>query len=216
MKGLMFKIKYTNMQCTHEYFRDIIYNNAYKLLDHPLISDDNDAIKCEAYSQLARIYFVHYNIPVGFKYTKLAYELCLRSSNHTRLPHYKAAYMDYRVEYAKLPPLRFAVGDEVEFLHELETGSEWKRGKVVELHYRERVFELSVSIPYRLQLLEECADSTDQPPVYASVKADLDRYVRKASGRSRTLAIRLDWMPRSQSCLMFIAPRSSYRTYTAR
>ena len=85
-----------------------------------------------------------------------------------------------RDAYDKLPPLRFAVGDEVEFLHELETGSEWKLGKVIELHYREQDFILNFSSPYRLQLL----DSKVEPSEYAWVKADLDRYVRKVGIRS--------------------------------
>ena len=72
-------------------------------------------------------------------------------------------------------------GDEVEFLHELETGSEWKLGRVVELYYRENSFAISFTSPYRLQLL---ADSADQPPAYAWVKADLDRDVRKVGVRS--------------------------------
>ena len=88
-----------------------------------------------------------------------------------------------RTEFAQQPALRFAVGDEVEFLHELETESEWKLGKVVELHYRERDFDISFSAPYCLQLLDD-SDSTDQPPVYTWAKADIDRYVRKVGVRS--------------------------------
>ena len=80
-----------------------------------------------------------------------------------------------------MPPLRFAVGDEVEFLHESETGSEWKLGKVIEQQYRERDFALSFTAPYRLHLIE---GSYDESPLYAWVKADLDRYVRKVGVRS--------------------------------
>ena len=51
----------------------------------------------------------------------------------------------------------------------------------MELYYREQAFDISFSSPYRLQLLD---DSVDQPPVYAWVKADSDRYVRKVGVRS--------------------------------
>ena len=109
----------------------------------------------------------------------------VRSACYDELTQIFYLYHNYpsALKYAKLPPLRFAVGDEVEILHELETGSEWKLGKVVELYYRERDFAVQFNAPYRLQLLDD-SDSTEQPPVYAWVKADLDRYVRKVGVRS--------------------------------
>ena len=105
----------------------------------------------------------------------------MRSSDHSDAPGCKYIYVKSRAAFAELPPLRFAVGDEVEFLHELETGSEWELGKVVELYYRERDFDISFTAPYRLQLLD---DSVDQPPAFAWVKADIDRYIRKVGVRS--------------------------------
>ena len=107
----------------------------------------------------------------------------MRSSDHSHLSGFKDVYLRYRAKFDKQTPLRFAVGDEVEFLYELETGNEWQLGRVVELYYREKSFDISLSAPYRLQLLEG-SDSTYQPPVYAWVKADLDRYVRKPGVRS--------------------------------
>ena len=107
----------------------------------------------------------------------------MRSSDHTRIEDYKGRYLKASRAFAALPPLRFAVGDEVEFLHELETMSEWKLGKVVELYYRERDFDITFSSPYRIQLRVD-SDATDQTLVYAWVKADLDRYVRKVGVRS--------------------------------
>ena len=140
-------------------------------------------VKSEGFYILASTFSKYRNYPAALEYAKLAYETCLRSSDHTSLSNYKESYLKSRTDFAELPPLRFAVGDRVEFLHELESGSEWKRGKVVELYYRERDFEVSITAPYRLQLLEG-SDSADQPPVYAWVKADTDRYVRKVGVRS--------------------------------
>ena len=132
---------------------------------------------------MAVIFYVNQNYPSALKYSKLAYEHCLRSSDHSDAPGCKYIYVKSRAAFAKLPPLRFAVGDEVEFLHELETGSEWKRGKIAELYYRERDFDMSFTAPYRLQILDD-TDSTDLPPVNAWVKADTDRYIRKVGVRS--------------------------------
>ena len=151
---------------------------SFKLLDHPTIPAQYGYIRRDCYYMLACIFSVFSNYSAAVKYAKLAYEYCLRSSDHTQLSSYKAVYSKYRAVLANLPPLRFAVGDEVEFL--LEAGSEWKLGKVVELYYRERGFDIPFTAPYRLQLL----DVSDQPPVYAWVKADIDRYVRKVGVRS--------------------------------
>ena len=190
-KGLRFRLDYPKDSEFNslEYFRIIICDNAFRLLDHPVMLSGNDAAKIEIYSELSRIFFVHYNIPTALKYAKLAYEYCLRSPAQYRLGYFKDVYLDYRTAFAELPPLRFAVGDEVEFLHELETGGEWRKCKIVELYYRERDFEVSVIAPYRLQLLKDTdsddeSDTADQPPIYAWVKADQDRYVRKVGVRS--------------------------------
>ena len=167
-----------------KYYRSKTYDYAFKLLDHPSsVADRYEIIRCDCYMHLAFIFQYNFNHPAALKYSKLAYEQCLRSSDHTGLSNLKEKYIQIRAAFAKLPPLRFAVGDEVEFLHELETGSEWKLGKVVELYYRARDFELTFNAPYRLQLLDD-SESIDQPPVYAWVKADLDRYVRKVGVRS--------------------------------
>ena len=152
------------------------------MLEHPAIAEGHDIIKTECCSQLAGIYHFYNNYSAASKYAKLAYEHCLRSSDHTNLSGAKEGYLKLRADFAKLPPLRFAVGDEVKFLHVLETGSEWKLGKVVELYYRERGFEIAFNAPYRIQLLDD--SDGGEPPVYAWVKADLDRYVRKRGVRS--------------------------------
>ena len=155
-----------------------VHEYAFRLLDHPSISDGNEFVQCVCCDELSNIFHEHYNYPAALKYAKLAYEHCLRSPDRKDLSSYKHSYLESRAHFADLPPLRFAVGDEVEFLHELETGSEWKRGKVVELYYRERDFDVTFNAPYRIQLLDD-SDSAAQPPVYAWVKADTDRYVRK-------------------------------------
>ena len=135
------------------------------------------------YNILGGLFSGRENLAVAMRYHKLAYESCLRSNNHKHLASRKSDYLQSCTDFAKLPPLRFAVGDEVEFLHEIEAGSEWKLGKVVELYYHERSFNAHFVAPYRLQLLVG-SDCADRPPVYAWVKADIDRYVRKVGVRS--------------------------------
>ena len=178
-----FVIKHGESHSPLEYDRSKLLNYSFSLLDHPDISAHDGIVRAECYYELACIFDEYDNFPAALKYSKLAYEHCLRSSDQENLSDYKDLYLELRADFAKLPPLRFAVGDEVEFLHELETGSEWKLGKVVELYYRERAFAISFNAPYRLQLLDD-SDSADQSPVYAWVKADLDRYVRKVGVRS--------------------------------
>ena len=101
----------------------------------------------EFYNHLALIFLRSGNIPEGFKCSKLAYEICLRSPLQARLDRYKNNFRIMKDKFAKEPPLRFAVGDEVEFLHELETGNEWRLGKIIEVYYRERDFSRSLLYP---------------------------------------------------------------------
>ena len=166
-----------------EFYSLKLLDSSYKLLSHPQLSDYTyESVKCKCYFESARIFHTYHNYPAAYKYSKLAYEECLRSPDHTKLSMYKTLYLQFRPDFTNLPPLRFAVGDEVEFLHESETGSEWKRGKVVELYYREQTFDISFTAPYRLQLLGNF-DAAVELPVYAYVKADLARYVRKVGVR---------------------------------
>ena len=158
-----------------------LFDYSFRLFDFVTVADRYDFVIGECYEELARIFFLYHNYPAALKYSKLAYEECLRSSDHDEVSDFKALYLKSRANFAKMPPLRFAVGDEVEFLHEVETRSEWKLDKVVELYYRERDFEIAFTAPYRLQLLE---DSAVTSPVYVWVKADIDRYVRKVGVRS--------------------------------
>ena len=76
----------------------------------------------------------------------------------------------------------FTAGDVVECYVESADGKGgvYKFGRVSELHYRESSFPLEFMAPYRIELCPE-HDSADQPPAYAWVKADIDRYVRKVS-----------------------------------
>ena len=164
-----------------EFYALRLYDYSFRLIDHPHVVSRYGFVKMECYCALTCVFLLYNNYPAAFIYSKLYYEQCLRSNGHDQLAQSKALYLKSRTSFSKLPPLRFAVGDEVEFLHELETGNEWKRGRIVELYYRESVFDISLSAPYRLQLLE---DSVGRPPVYAWVKADLDRYVRKVGVRS--------------------------------
>ena len=157
------------------FYESNIYQYACKMLDHPAISEQNrEYLKSACWHELAVIFNVNHNYPAALKYSKLAYE-CLLRVDHNNLSYAKALYDESCADFAELPPLRFAVGDEVEFLHKLDTENEWKLGEIVELYYREWDFELSFTAPYRLQLLE--GDESD--PVYAWVKGDIDRYIRK-------------------------------------
>ena len=159
------------------------FDYSLKLLDSKAKPLGHEGFRSDCCYEVAVIFYVNHNYPAALKYAKLAYEHCLRSSDHSEVSYFKAFYQKSRAAFAELPPLRFVVGDEVEFLHELESGSEWKDTKVVELYYWDRDFDVHFSAPYRLQLLDG-SDSADQPAVYAWVKADIDRYVRKVGVRS--------------------------------
>ena len=175
--GYLYVLKHRQFSLM-EFYKLKIVGYSLKLLDHPDITmHDKTAVRSECCDQLARIFSAARNYSTAFKYAKVAYEICLRSADHTYLPRYKDYFTKARADLPELPPLRFAVGDEVEFLHERE----WQLGKVVELYYWERSFDISFTAPYRLQLLE---DSADQAPVCAWVKADIDHYVRKVGVRS--------------------------------
>ena len=142
----------------------------YKLLDNSDIRG-YEFVRSDYCYELAGIFHVYNNYPAALHYATLAYEHCLQSSDRRKMSFYEAGYLQSRGSFATLPPLRFAVGDEVEFLHELETGSEWKLGEVAELYFRKRDFAITFNAPYRLQLFD---DNDAEPPVYAYVKADLD------------------------------------------
>ena len=150
-----------------------------------MLEKGNESIRTDCYYRLSRAFYTLHNPSAALKYSKLAYEHCLRSPNRTKLNNYKLYFHMTRLDLEKLPPLRFAVGDEVEFLHELETGSgsDWRLGRVVEQHYWERDFAISFSASYRLQLLDD-SHFPKQPPIYACVEADIDRYIRKVGVRS--------------------------------
>ena len=154
---------------------------AHKILTQPgMLEEGNEVFKYECCYELALVFSFRKNHQYAHKYSKLAYECCLRlRQNQTHLADTKALYLKSCAALTKLPSLRFAVGDEVEYLHE----GEWKLCKIVELYYRELDFDLRFTAPYRLQLLDD-SDSTDPPPVHALVQADLDRYIRKVGVRS--------------------------------
>ena len=181
--GTVFLTEHRLTNIDTNFYQLKLIDYSFKLLDRPAIPYQYEYVKTECFYQLAYIFLEFRNCHAALKYSKLAYEHCLRSSDHTLLSDLKSEYLKCRAAFAKLPPLRFAVGDEVEFLHELEAGSEWKLGRVVELYYRELSFDISFTAPYRLQLCGD-SDATDDSPVYAWAKADLDRYVRKVGVRS--------------------------------
>ena len=137
------------------------------------------------YTMLGDIFMYNNNHPTALYYYKKAYEQCLRSSDHTTLTQCKQRYMASKDRMSKEPALRFAVGDEVEFLIESDCNLfvEWKMCKIVELSYRERHFEHFYNAPYRVEVCDSTDDAyPNQLPVYAV--ADLDRYIRKEGVRA--------------------------------
>ena len=178
----------TNIQ-EHYHCRELLYNLSYELIEKAfdvhgksrmhILWDKQGYPKVnrleEWYHTLANVLLDNSNITASYQYAKLAYETCLRAPSHPDLDKYKENL--FAEEEA---PLRFAVGDIVEFLQEKEgeSGTEWKLGKVVEIYYHERSFPLVFTAPYRLQLLGDSGEVTE-PPVYAYVRADFDRYIRQ-------------------------------------
>ena len=164
-----------------------LYDNILTLIDHcfdvsgkSLVADLD-----KYYTLLARVFRRAGNITGAFKYYKLAYEYCLRSSDRSKLSACKDDFLWARQALSEEPSLRFAVGDDVEFLYTpaSDSSGEWRRGKIIELQYRERHFEIAFNAPYRLQLTDD-DDAPNGSPVYAWVKADIDRYIRKVGVRS--------------------------------
>ena len=130
---------------------------------------------------LSGLFYACGNIPASVKHAQLAVDTCLCSSDHPNLVKYKQDLQRSKIAFDKETPLRFTLNEEVEFLVEEEGTSAWRAAKVVELYYRERDFPLVFTSPYRLKLHGQ---SVVGAPVYAWVKADLDRYVRKPGVRS--------------------------------
>ena len=139
------------------------------------------------YDVMGTIFYQSNNYPMAVKYSKIAYSLSLRTSPPDTQTRMKKFCKIAKNELAREPPLRFAVGDVVESLRENESEDgqgEWKLGKIVEIFYRERDFEISFTAPYRIQLLDADADATNASPVYVWAEADIDRYVRKVGTRA--------------------------------
>ena len=128
--GLSFILDHKATNDQKEFYRLKLFDCSHRLLDHPALPKrGSEVLRKEYCYQLACIFCVYQNFPAALKYAKLAYENCLKSCNHSKLSSFKSLYLDSRAAYDKLPPLRFAVEDEVKFLHESETGSEWKRAR---------------------------------------------------------------------------------------
>ena len=181
VSGQMFLTNRQVSESLAEFYKFKMFSYGISFLDATAIPGGHVIVKTEGYYELASIFYVHNNYPPALKYAKLAYEHCLRSSDIANMDSCKDLYLGSRAAFAEMNPLRFAVGDEVEFLHECDGGEEWKLGKVIELHYREIDFAIAFNAPYRLQLLDV---DEGESSVYAWVKADLDRYVRKVGVRS--------------------------------
>ena len=170
-----------------EYYRLKIYKYSYKVLNHrslPIVIIGYEFIKTDCYHELASLFTAYCNFSAAYKYTKLAYENSLRSSYQNNLSSYKELYITSRSNYATLPPLRFALGDEVEFLFGevgSDDGNQWRLGKIIDLYYRDSSFDINFTAPYRILLLD---DNNARSPVHAWVAADIDRYVRKVGVKS--------------------------------
>ena len=182
--AFLIKPRYSNVcDSSLMFYRHKLFNYSFTLIDHPSTTIEHENIKIECCYQLAGIFEGCNNYTAALKYFKLTYERCLRSAEQKNLSGYRLEYLQSRTAFSELPSLRFAVGDVVEVLHEFEAGSEWKLGEVSELYYWEKSFDINFTAPYRLKLLND-SDSVAEPPVYAWVKADIDRYVRKVGVRS--------------------------------
>ena len=153
-----------------------LFYYAYKLLRHPSLSGPRESVRGECYYEVACVYSVYRNYPAAKLIAKRAYD-------HTPLSTYKSLYLEACTAVAAMPPLRFAVGDEVEYLCELETGSEWAVGKVDILYYIENNFDISFTAPYRVKLVNKDG-IPDSRPRHTVVKADTDRYIHKVGVRS--------------------------------
>ena len=182
--GYTFLIRRSSGDSHIEWYVIKLYEYSFLVLDHPATAGRYEFVRGDCWFDLATIFLcVYRNYPPALKFSKLAYEHCLRSSDHSHLAMHKALYLKSRAAFAKMPPLRFAVGDEVEFLHAGgDDGVQWKLGKVIELYYRQKSFDLNFTAPYLVKY--EDSDSADQPIVHIWVTADIDRYVRKVGVRS--------------------------------
>ena len=190
LKGVMYTD--SNSYSSKQYcLRQRVHECCLNLLDKAFDRDGRALIHClrkpegqpfddttdRYYNILCGLFYACDNNHASLKYAQLAVDACKCPSDHPNLALHKQHVQRSKIAFDQEPPLRFALGDEVEFLVVEEDGtSEWKPATVVELYYRERDFPLVFTAPYRLQLIEESSDSA---PVYAWVKADLDRYVRK-------------------------------------
>ena len=182
-------LRVRGIESTLETYRVKIYDYSYKLLGHPAVASQYGLVRGDCYYELATIFYIHHNYPSALKYSKLAYEHCLRSSDHKNLSVYKSLYLKSRGAYNELPLLRFAVGVEVElFCNSLGPGfgdvggGTWMRGKVVDLYFRERYFDTRFTAPYLVKFID--SDQTHLPLGHAWVQADLGRYIRKPGIRS--------------------------------
>ena len=145
---------------------------------------------------LAGIDYCHYaladslvwssNFDAALPYSKLAYLNSMRSGNHSL-----DGMCQRQLGVIKNSPfktnLRFSVGDVVQ-CHVAATDSWWE-GKVVEIHYHEKVFALSYNAPYRIRLIEELdppeVKISDEPmPVFIVVNNDIDRFIRRPGTRA--------------------------------
>ena len=83
----------------------------------------------EFYSILGTVFHESGNQSAALKHAKLAYEISL-CSGRSGLDEYKSELGRMKKSFDEEPVLRFAVGEQVEFLHESEGGTEWRLGKL--------------------------------------------------------------------------------------
>ena len=167
-------------ECCIDFINNGFDNNGCSLIHSQHILDGQpltDSIDWYHHT-LASIFKGSGNVSASFKHAQLAYDICLHSSDRSRLDVYERELKLAKGMFDKESPLRFPVGAEIEFLIEVDNTSEWCPAKIVELYYRERDFPLVFTSPYRL-MLKDSAGPTSRDLAYAWVKADLDRYIRK-------------------------------------
>ena len=92
-----------------DYYGAKLFSYSLKLLDHSSLSGPRESVTAECFLQLSCVFNIYRNYPAALTYAKLAY-------THTPLSTYKALHLKAQTAVDAMPPLRFAVGDEVEFL----------------------------------------------------------------------------------------------------
>ena len=135
------------------------------------------------YLDIAYAFSFNSNVIMAVKYYKLAYAFALRSNRRLCFDLCKNKLMEEMERLALLPPLRFAVGDEV--MYRGGEDEEWRHCEVIELHFRQRDDPLHYCAPYRVKvpagdgLGDTSSGKGIEVLMYITVEVDSDTYIRR-------------------------------------